>query len=58
MSSSLLTVSRMSSSFNLGSFRDGWWVTKQLLQGAASRTCSILLAAFLCNYRQAFSPYV
>ena len=28
------------------------------LWGVASRTCSILVAAFLCNCRQAFSPAV
>ena len=39
-----------------------WWVvggcTVVALSGAAFRTCSILLAAFLCNCRQAFYPYV
>ena len=29
----------------------GWWP-----YSVASRTCSILLAAFLCSCRQAFSP--
>ena len=28
-----------------------------VLRGVASRTCSIQLVAFLCNCRQAFSPY-
>ena len=32
--------------------------TAAALWGVASRTCSILLAAFLCSYRQAFSPSV
>ena len=45
------------------SFRDGWQVAVYLplppgLVQYCSRTCSILLPAFLCNYRQAFSPYV
>ena len=31
--------------------------TAAALSGAASRTCSILLAAFLCS-RQAFSPTI
>ena len=39
-----------------------WWVigarTTAVLLDVSSRTCSILLVAFLCNYRQAFSPYV
>ena len=39
-----------------------WWVvgghTVAVLWGVASRTCSILLTAFLCNWRQAFSPYI
>ena len=33
----------------------GWWLTAVALWGVASRTCSILLAAFLRNRRQAFS---
>ena len=32
--------------------------TVAVLWGAVSRACSILLAAFLCNFRQASSPYV
>ena len=32
--------------------------TVAVLRGAVYRTCSILLAAFLCNCRQAFSAYV
>ena len=39
----------------------GWVVvdrTADALWGTASRTCSILLKTFLCNCRQAFSPYV
>ena len=32
--------------------------TAAALYGAASRICSILLAAFLCSCRQAFSPSV
>ena len=32
--------------------------TAVALWGVASRACSILLAAFLCSCRQAFSPYV
>ncbi len=32
--------------------------TAAVLWGAASRTCSILLSAFLCSCHQAFSPYV
>ena len=35
-----------------------WWPYSWCLLGIASRTCSILLAAFLCNCRQAFSPAV
>ena len=53
-------VSHMSGSSNLDSFL--WWVvsgrTPAALRGAASRTCSLLLAAFLFSYRQAFSQYV
>ena len=51
-------VPRMSGSSNLDSFRDGGGVSGRraaALSGAASRTCSILLAAFLCSCRQAFS---
>ena len=55
-------VSRMSGSSNFDSFRDGWWVVggrrAAALSGTVSRSCTILLAAFLCNHRQAFSPYV
>ena len=42
------------------SFRDGRLGdrTAVVLRGVASRTCSIQLAAFLCNCRQAFSLYV
>ena len=29
-----------------------------VLWGPVSRTCSVLLTAFLCNYHQAFSPYI
>ena len=36
----------------------GSGLTVAVLWGAVSRTCSILLAAFLCNCRQASSPYV
>ena len=32
--------------------------TAAALWSADFRTCSILLAAFLCSCRQAFSPYV
>ena len=39
-----------------------WWVVgchiAAALWGTVSRTCSILLATFLCNYCQAFSPSV
>ena len=39
-----------------------WWVvvgrTAAALWVAASMTCSILIAAFLCSCRRAFSPYV
>ena len=37
---------------------DGMWPYSCCFVGVASRTCSVLLAAFLCNCRQAFSPYV
>ena len=45
-------VSCMSGSSNWDSFRDGWLVAVQLLflWGVASRTCSILLAAFLHTF--------
>ena len=36
----------------------GRWPYSCCFVGAASRTCSILLAAFLCSCRQAFSPAV
>ena len=36
----------------------GRWPYSWCLEGVASRTCSILLAAFLCNCRLAFSPVV
>ena len=36
----------------------GRWPYNCCLWGVASRTCSIQLATFLCNYRQAFSLYV
>ena len=39
----------------------GWVVggrTAAVLLGVASRTRSVLLAAFLCNCRQVFSPCV
>ena len=45
----------MSGSSNFYSFRGR---TAASLWGATSRTCSILLAAFLCNYHEAFSPSV
>ena len=55
-----LAVSRVSGSSNFDSFL--WRVvggrTVAVLWGAVSRTCSILLAAFSCNWRQVFSPYV
>ena len=53
-------VTRISGSSNLDSFRDGCEVavTAAALWGAASMTYSILLAAFLCSGRQAFSPNV
>ena len=34
----------------------GWWPYS--FRFVASKTCSIQLAAFLCNCREAFSPYV
>ena len=34
------------------------WRTTYIVLQVASRTCSILLAAFLCNCRLAFSPVV
>ena len=48
----------MSGSSNLDTFHDGWLVAVQLLPllGAASMTCSILLAVFLSSCCQAFSP--
>ena len=54
-------IFRISGSSNLDSFRDGWSVAVQLLLCrvlSASKTCSILLVAFLCSCRQAFSPHV
>ena len=36
----------------------GRWPHSSVLCGVASRTCSIQFAVFLCNCRQAFSPYV
>ena len=45
-------VSGMSGSSNFDSFHDA------ALWGIASRTCSKLLAAFLCSCCQAFSPSV
>ena len=61
MSSSLLlpAVSHVSGSSNFDSFRDGWVVGGRIaaaLRSAFSSICSILLAAFLCNWRQTFSP--
>ena len=55
---SSLAVSRISGSSNLDSFRDGLvsGCTAVALWGAATRTYSIFLAAFLCSCRQAFSP--
>ena len=55
-----LAASHMSGSSNLDRFRDGLVGdhTSAALWGAASMTCSIMLAAFLCSCRQAFSPYV
>ena len=51
--------SRMSCSCN---YEFSWWVVSGwsagVSWGVASRTCSILLAAFLCSCRQAFFPYV
>ena len=49
-------VSHMSGSSNFDSFHDCH--TAAILYGVASRTCSILLAAFLCNCHQTFSLYV
>ena len=49
-------VSYMSGSSNLNSFRDRRQVAVQLVSSA--RTCSRLLAAFLCNCRLASSPAV
>ena len=48
----------MSGSSNLNSFRDRRQVAVQfgVLWGVAARTCSRLLAAFLCNCRLASSP--
>ena len=46
-------VSRMSGSWRVVGCR-----TVAVLWGAVSRTSSILLATFLCNCRQVFSPYV
>ena len=53
-------VARMSCSSNLDSFRDGevGGCIAAFLWDAASMSCSISLAAFLCNCRQAFFPYV
>ena len=34
------------------------WPCTCCFMGVAPRTCSMLHAAFLCNCRQAFSPYV
>ena len=52
-------VSCMSGSSNLDSFRDGGrWPYGAAFWGVASRTCSILLAAFLCSYHHAFPPSV
>ena len=52
-------MSCMSGSSNL---EFSWWVigdrTTAVLWGVASRICSILFAAFLCNCCQVFSPYV
>ena len=50
----------MSGSSNLDSFRDGLFGGRIVgaLGSVAARTCSILLAAFLCNYRLAFSSAV
>ena len=50
------SVSCMSGSSNLDSFRDRKLVA--VLWGVAARTCSILLATFLCNCRLASSPAV
>ena len=49
------TVSHMSGLSNFDSFHDWWLVALKLLLcgGAASRTCSILLTAFLCSCHQA-----
>ena len=56
-SSLLLQESRM-----CGSSKFSWWVVESriaaVLRGIDSRTCFILPAVFLCNCRQALSPYV
>ena len=52
-------VSCISGSSNLIVFvMDGRWPYSCCFVGFAFRTYSILLTAFLCNCRQAFSPYV
>ena len=51
------STSLMSSSLLLQQF-PVYLVHLVLIGGVVSRTCSILLAAFLCNCRQAFSPSV
>ena len=62
MSSSLLLqqLSCMSGSSNLNSFREleAGGRTVGVLWGVAARTCSRLLAAFLCNCGLASSPAV
>ena len=55
----LVMGSCMSGLSNLDSFHDvAGGHTAAAFLGTASKICSILLAAFLCNCRQAFSPYI
>ena len=61
MSSSLLLQQCLACLFRLTLIvfmTGGRWPYSCCLWGAASRTCSILLAEFLCRCRQAFSPSV
>ena len=53
-----LAVSCMSGLSNLDSFHDGRHSIVGALWGVATRACSLLLAAFLCNYRLASFPAV
>ena len=48
----------ISGSSNFESFRDGWWQYSCCLWSAVSRTCSALLAEFLCSCLQAFSSFI